>query len=605
MAKKRLEKDIPVVDGGYNEPGYQDQYLAGGFVVNSVPNKKGDGVDVSYVPGAIHNTIIGSTGSGKSVGCISPSIVSIANTKCSMIVSDPKGEMYKQFSPYLKKKGYKVHLLDYFDVSSGIRFNQMQLINDAYREGLPHFYAGKAIDAIIKMTENILEGNDVDFEFVLKTPAYSETSDFSVPIYTITNLKDLEDDKNGPVLFSEVESGIEFENRDNASIYISLIQQFLTVAEKEIELCANGKSVNGYPLSVPVDPKSKSKQPSAPDIKNRNVYYINRVRETINQATKILSEISPQLIREFFEQQEHYYKQLLDEIPDENLQKREFETTHQRYLDIVAAVDQSIQDHDETYIDMDMFIKYLEERAKLEKATFKSVEERAVKNANTIAEIIVSAANEGGQKGEKIWQDTPKAMLSGLIIMTARDGFVEAQKHLGSIYLQLANLTEDLPGGKMGQSMNTIDRIFQHYKDTDFAKLSLAAVKAAGDRTKSSIVVSTIPPMKVWSEPSVVSQCCATDFELESIVEQPTCVFLNFGGADSAQTYTFLVTLFIEQMYTVLNDICARTEKLTLPRPVYYLLDEFCNLPAVPMSKRIGHVKPCELTAVRCPHIEG
>ena len=74
---------------------------------------------------------------------------------------------------------------------------------------------------------------------------------------------------------------------------------------------------------------------------------------------------------------------------------------------------------------------------------------------------------------------------------------------------------------------------------------------------------------------------------------------------DSAQTYTFLVTLFIEQMYTVLNDICARTEKLTLPRPVYYLLDEFCNLPAVPMSKRIGHVKPCELTAVRCPHIEG
>ena len=603
MAKKRLEKDIPVVDGGYNEPGYQDQYMAGGFVVNSALNKKGDGVDVSYVPGAIHNTIIGSTGSGKSVGCISPSIVSIANTKCSMIVSDPKGEMYKQFSPYLKKKGYKVHLLDYFDVSSGIRFNQMQLINDAYREGLPHYYAGKAIDAIIKITENMLEGKDVDYEYALQTAAYSGTNDFTVPLFRVEHLDLLKDSTGKPVAFTSNAESIDFEDRDNAALYISLLQQFFTVAEKEVELCAEGKSTDGDALQIPAD--AKSKLSGAPDIKNRNVYYVNRVRETINQATKILSEISPQVIRDFFEQQEHYYQQLLDEIPDENLQKREFAITHQKYLDIVAAVDQSIQEHDETYIDMDMFIKYLEERAKLEKATFKSVEERAVKNANTIAEIIISAANAGGRNSEKIWEDTPKAMLSGLIIMTARDGFVEAQKHLGSIYLQLANLTEDLPGGKMGQSMNTIDRIFQHYKDTDFAKLSLAAVKAAGDRTKSSIVVSTIPPMKVWSEPSVVSQCCATDFELESIVEQPTCVFLNFGGADSAQTYTFLVTLFIEQMYTVLNDICARTEKLTLPRPVYYLLDEFCNLPAVPMSKRIGHVKPCELTAVRCPHIEG
>ena len=404
---KRLEKDIATVDGGFDQPNYSDQYMAGGFVVASKLNRKGDGVDLTYTPGSLHHTIIGSTGSGKSVNLISPSIVSIANTRCSMIVSDPKGEMYKQFAPYLKDKGYKVHLLDYFDVSSGIRFNQMQLINDSYREGLPHYYAGKAIDAIIKLINNIMDGKDTAFDYELKTPAYTASaSDFTIPIYTVKSFTELKDDNEKPMSFVNRAPVIDFNDKDNAALYISIIQQFLTDAEAIIEDCANGKVSNGttpvFSLNAGKSTmSSRNTKPVCPDIKNRNAYYINRVRETINQATKILNQVNNEVIRSFFEQQEHYYKQLLDEIPDENLQKPQFASTHQKYVDILDGIDESIASHESGFIDMHYFLEYLQERSKFEKASFKSVEERAVKNANTIAEIIVTASNEGGKGAKK------------------------------------------------------------------------------------------------------------------------------------------------------------------------------------------------------------
>ena len=60
-------------------------------------------------------SIVGSSGSGKSVTAVIPMISFIANAKVkrSIFVTDPKGEIYHTTSKMLHDKGYKVLTIDF------------------------------------------------------------------------------------------------------------------------------------------------------------------------------------------------------------------------------------------------------------------------------------------------------------------------------------------------------------------------------------------------------------------------------------------------------------------------------------------------------------
>ena len=60
-----------------------------------------------------HNLIWGTTGSGKSVSIVQPMVNLLAKNGQSMIIADPKGEIYKSSANELKKRGYNVVLLNF------------------------------------------------------------------------------------------------------------------------------------------------------------------------------------------------------------------------------------------------------------------------------------------------------------------------------------------------------------------------------------------------------------------------------------------------------------------------------------------------------------
>ena len=105
-----------------------------GIPVRAVLNKKNN-LEVNFLPGA-HSLVIGATGSGKTTTFINPMIQLLGATAAgsSMIMTDPKGELFDLHSKFLKSRGYNVLLLDLRDTYSSSRWNPLGGIWDMYQE---------------------------------------------------------------------------------------------------------------------------------------------------------------------------------------------------------------------------------------------------------------------------------------------------------------------------------------------------------------------------------------------------------------------------------------------------------------------------------------
>lgn len=75
-----------------------------------------------------HTLVIGTTGSGKTTTFVNPAIQILAEskTKPSMLISDPKGELYQLHAKKLKKAGYKVQILDLRNPYNSVRWNPLE-----------------------------------------------------------------------------------------------------------------------------------------------------------------------------------------------------------------------------------------------------------------------------------------------------------------------------------------------------------------------------------------------------------------------------------------------------------------------------------------------
>ncbi len=127
------------------------------------------GNDIWVDNGENHTLVIGATGSGKTQSIVLPTVKVLAKKGESMVITDPKGEIYEKTSEMLRAKGYQILLLNFRDPQNGNAWNPMTLPYQMYKTG----NQDKAIELLDDLALNILydESNKNADPFWEKTSA--------------------------------------------------------------------------------------------------------------------------------------------------------------------------------------------------------------------------------------------------------------------------------------------------------------------------------------------------------------------------------------------------------------------------------------------------
>ena len=143
MSEKDMKKDYGIKKVHLKD----DTYDAGGIPI--INNGVDAWVDDSGQP---HSLIMGASGSGKTQALMYPYIKILGRHGESMIVTDPKGELYEECGNMLKEKGYKIILINFRDPKEGAAWNPFSYPYRIYKEG----NVDKANELLQDLASNIL-----------------------------------------------------------------------------------------------------------------------------------------------------------------------------------------------------------------------------------------------------------------------------------------------------------------------------------------------------------------------------------------------------------------------------------------------------------------
>ena len=164
-----------------------------------------NGTELWVDDGSYHTLVIGATGSGKTQDTILPTIKVLAKKGESVVVTDPKGEIYEKAGGLLKKNGYNIILLNFRNPQNGNTWNPLELPYRLYKSG----NQDKAIELLDDLALNILydEGSAQADPFWEKTAAdyfsgialamFEDTTEDKININSINMTATVGEDKFG------------------------------------------------------------------------------------------------------------------------------------------------------------------------------------------------------------------------------------------------------------------------------------------------------------------------------------------------------------------------------------------------------------------------
>ncbi|MBQ7678261.1 MAG: type IV secretory system conjugative DNA transfer family protein [Butyrivibrio sp.] len=134
----------------------------------------------------------------------------------------------------------------------------------------------------------------------------------------------------------------------------------------------------------------------------------------------------------------------------------------------------------------------------------------------------------------------------------------------------------------IGNSENEYKALKDYFTGRD--KLSKAAglsrqVLSAADQTLASYMSIALDKLSMFNDEGLCALTSATDIQPTTFADQPTALFLKIP--DEKDTRHALAAVFILCIYKALIKVASAREDLSLPRNVFFLLDEFGNMPKI------------------------
>ena len=104
-------------------------------------------------------------------------------------------------------------------------------------------------------------------------------------------------------------------------------------------------------------------------------------------------------------------------------------------------------------------------------------------------------------------------------------------------------------------------------------------VLSAADNTLASYMSIAFDKLSMFNDEGLCALTSATDIDPMEIANEPVALFLKIP--DEKDTRHALAAVFILSIYKALIKAASAREDLSLPRNVYFLLDEFGNMPKI------------------------
>lgn len=123
LTTKKLRKMKEFTVTTWDKQGEQDDEIVIGA------EKKGKALEIISTS-QLHGLIVGTTGSGKTTGFVDQNIAILGKSKGkpSLLIADPKKELYEKHAEQLKSEGYTISTLDLREPYSSARWNPMQVL---------------------------------------------------------------------------------------------------------------------------------------------------------------------------------------------------------------------------------------------------------------------------------------------------------------------------------------------------------------------------------------------------------------------------------------------------------------------------------------------
>ena len=153
--------------------------------------------------GEFHSLVIGATGSGKTQTVIFPQVDILAKAGESMVITDPKGEIFNACAGMLKDLGYDVIVVNFRDPQNGSCWNPYTLPYKYYKEG----NQDKANELLNDMAINIATDEKADDPFWTNSAAdyltglslgmFEDANEDEISISTVNLMMTVGDEKMG------------------------------------------------------------------------------------------------------------------------------------------------------------------------------------------------------------------------------------------------------------------------------------------------------------------------------------------------------------------------------------------------------------------------
>lgn len=153
--------------------------------------------------GEFHSLVIGATGSGKTQTVILPQVDILAKAGESMVITDPKGEIFNACAGMLKDLGYNVIVVNFRDPQNGSCWNPYTLPYKYYKEG----NQDKANELLNDMAINIATDEKADDPFWTNSAAdyltglslgmFEDAKEDEISISTVNLMMTVGDEKKG------------------------------------------------------------------------------------------------------------------------------------------------------------------------------------------------------------------------------------------------------------------------------------------------------------------------------------------------------------------------------------------------------------------------